>query len=363
MPAFHVLVVTTPATVAAFHDVDHALALAGSVRVIVHAEDVAVLVECYLLEVAKTVREDLEAAPVRLAAQDAALVRLSHVSAVFGVNVHALVADGPVDPAIRADDEPVHVMPRIGDVMTEAMGHNLAFISHAIAIRVPQTPEVRRDGHIDPAVMPEDAGGNACDLGVEAFRKDRALVGNAIAIGVFQPPDPFGVDGQILPVDGAVFVVIGEFTLRAAHLAGGEDIVIEGLFLIDVLHRDIVRNPQRMLANVQISDFATRGLGCINHAVRIDGHGHRVRHVQVTGPLLHLQAGCWRGRLFFVGCDNRNSKNEGDKKDQGAGSKMHECWMGAVGKAVSNALIGPIWQAGLSPIRAAKDAKKRQSEQ
>jgi hypothetical protein len=85
-----------PAGVAALGDVHEALFLAGHVGVVVHAEHVAEIVEGDLLHVAQAVREDLEAAAVRLAAQDAAFVRVNHCTPSF-----AGVTFTPLSPMLQ----------------------------------------------------------------------------------------------------------------------------------------------------------------------------------------------------------------------------------------------------------------------
>ena len=96
-----VLPVRAPAAVGSVRDVDEPLGLALMVAVVVDADQVAVLVERELLQVADAGREDLEVRAVRLGAHDRALIRIGPALAGLVGHVEADVPDLPVDPAVR----------------------------------------------------------------------------------------------------------------------------------------------------------------------------------------------------------------------------------------------------------------------
>ncbi len=68
--------------------------------------------------------------------------------------------------------------------------------------------------------MPEDASRNPRHLRIKALGKQRPLVGHAVSIAVFQPVNPLGMHGQVLPVDRAVSIVVFEAPFRLEHLPG-----------------------------------------------------------------------------------------------------------------------------------------------
>ncbi len=291
--ALHVLMAAAPAGVALIRDVNQPLALAGQVRVVVHAKHVAEVVEGDLLHIAQAAGEDLEARPVRLHAQHRALVRQVEFLPLLAGHAHALVADAPVDAPVRPQARPVHVMARVGDVHAEAVRHHLPHIRHTVVVRVLQPPEVRRAGQVNPAVMIKDARRDARDLRVKTLREDRHLVRQAVAVRVPQLVNALAVNRQVLPVNAAVLVVILETAARQAQPAGGQLALQELPLLLHRRQAHIISDPHRMLADVQIRRLAPCRRRHIDAAVFIHRAGHRVRHIQSPGPLArhHLGGG------------------------------------------------------------------------
>jgi len=277
--------------------VHEALALARLVRVVVHPDQVAHLVECRLLHIAVAAGVDLETGPVGLHPQRRALVGKHEPPTFARGDVHALVADRPVDAAVGPNHRPVHVVTRVRDVQSEAADELLALIGDAIVIDVAEPPQVGRDGGVDPAVVPEDARGDAGHLGVEALREDRDAVGRAVAVGVAQLVDALSVVGEVLPVDRAVAVVVAEPAARRAQPAGSEFPAEKlGLFL-DRSEPHVVRDPHRVLADVEVADLAPGRRRDVGVAGLVERDGRRVRHVERPRPLgrLHLGGGPARG--------------------------------------------------------------------
>jgi hypothetical protein len=288
---FLILMTAAPAGVAALGDVDEAFAFAGKVGVVVDAEHVAVVVEGDFLDVAEAVGEDFEVCAVGFAAEDAAFVGVVEVLAFLAGDVDAFVADAPVDAAIGADAGAVHVVAGVGDVHAEAVGDDFAFVGDAVVVGIAKTNEVGGDGDVNPAVVVEDAGGDAGDDAVEAFGEDGEFVGGAVVVGVAELVDAFAVNGEVLPVDGAVFVVVGKAAAREACFAGGELAFEEGFFFFDTGEGDVVGDPLGVLADVEVGDFAAGGGGDVDAALGIDGDGDGVGDVEGAGPAVEFEGG------------------------------------------------------------------------
>ena len=128
-------------TTAAFRDAPHtshtehfivnALREAGKLTVSMVAQEIAEIVERRLLGVAEAARVHLEAGAVRLHPHDAALVGEEKPPPLLRLHVRALVADAPVNPAVRSRGEAVHVVTGIGDVHAKTVGEDLALVWRA----------------------------------------------------------------------------------------------------------------------------------------------------------------------------------------------------------------------------------------
>ena len=311
-----------PARVAALGDVNETLALTGHVGVVVHAENVAEVVEGDLLHVAQAVGEDLEAAAVRFAAHDAAFVRVIPAFALLAHHVRAFVANAPVDAAIGADAWAVHVVSRVGDVHAETMRDDLPLVGDAVVIRIAQAHEIRRDGDVNPAFVIQDARRDAGDDAVKTLGKDRHLVRCAIAIGVAKLVNALAVNGEVLPVDGAVLVVIFEVTAWQPQLPGGEFTLQEGFLFFDAGQRDVVRDPRRVLADVEVRHLAPRGGRNVDATLFVRGDGHGIGHVEIAGPPVEFERGL---RLGLGGLFLSTGAGEGEKhREGGEGRFFHE---------------------------------------
>ena len=327
---FLILVAAAPAGVAELGDVDEAFAFAGEIGVIVHAEHVAVVVEGDFLDVAEAVGEDFEVGAIGLAAEDAAFVGVVPVPAFLAGDVDAFVADAPVDAAVGADAGAVHVVAGVGDVHAEAVGDDFAFVGDAVVIGVAQTDEVGGDGDIDPAVVVEDTSGDAGDDAVEAFCEGGDLVGGAVVVGVAELVNALAVNGEVFPVDGAVFVVVGEAAAREAGFAGGELAFEEGFFFFDAGEGDVVGDPLGVLADVEVGNFAAGGGGDVDAALGIDGDSDGIGDVEGAGPAVEFEGGfdgCGLGCLGFGlgGCFVSGEAWEGEERGQGDGKgAFHE---------------------------------------
>ena len=226
-----VLVLVAPAGVGALQEVHQAFAFLRLVRVIVHADDVAERVEGDLLRVADPAGEDLEAPAIRLAAEHGTLMGEEETSAFLTRDITALVADGPIDAAVRAEAQPVHVVTGVGDVPAETRRDEFLELRHPVAVGVLEAPDVGDGRDVNPAVEIEHPGGDARHGGVEAFGEDGDLIGDAIPVGVGQLVDALLMEGEVLPVHRTVLVVVLEAAATGLQFAGREFPLVESQFI------------------------------------------------------------------------------------------------------------------------------------
>ena len=287
-----ILMLITPAGIGAFQQIHQAFTLLRLVAVVVYADDVAEVVEGDLLGVADAVGVDFEVRPIGFAAQYGSAMREIELSAFLARDVAALVSHGPINAAVRAEAQAVHVMTGVGDVPTEAGRDDFLHVRYAVAIGVLEAPDVRDGGHVDPAIEIEDTRGDTRDRGVEALGEERHLVGDAVMVRVTELVDGLLVEGEILPVDRAVFVVVLQAASRRLHLPGGEFALVEGKFLRGRREADVIRDPHPMFADVEVADLSTRCRGHVGVASFVERDRSRIRYVKLARPLerLHLCA-------------------------------------------------------------------------
>ena len=154
-------------------------------------------------------------------------MRIGEAATFLADDVRALVTDRPIDASVRAEPQAVHIMARIGDVSAETGRDDFLHVRHAVAVGVLETPDVRNRGQVDPAIEIEHACGDAGDRRVEAFGEDRDLVGDAVAISIRELVNAFLIEGEILPVDRAVLVMVLQAASAGLHLPGREFALIE----------------------------------------------------------------------------------------------------------------------------------------
>ena len=269
--------------------------------------------------------KDLKPGAIRLAAHDAAFMRIIPVPPFPARHVHALVTDAPVDAAIRAETRAVQIMAGIGDMHAEAMRHDLTHISHAIIVRVFEPPEIRGDGGINPAVVIQNASRDSGDLGVKALCKNGHLIRRAVAVRVAELVDALAVNREVFPVDGAILVLILQGAPGHAQFSGGQLALQELAFFLHTGQANVIGDPHRMLANVQISDFSSRGRRHINPALFIHRAGDGIRHIQRARPAM-------KGHLG--GGDGIGNKKEKSESTHGKGDVCQ--WSGPGGQRQLN---------------------------
>ena len=281
----HVLVLIPPTRVGTLDDIDEPFALLGLVGVVVDPDDITEVIEGDLLDVADARSEDLEARPIGLRAQDRPRMRVEETLTFLAEDVRALVADRPIDATIRPEAEPMHVVTGIGDVDPEARDDEFLEVGDAVAIRILESPKVGLGGEVDPPIVIENPGRDAGPDGIESLREGGDLVGQTITIGVDQLVDAFLVDGEVLPIDAAIPIVILEATFRAAHDAGRHDALIESFLLQRGGQGHVLRDPLSVLADVEVGHLAPSGRTDVHGPLFIDGYRHGIRHVDGARPL------------------------------------------------------------------------------
>lgn len=242
--------------------------------------------------------EHLEAAAVRIGAEDAAFVREGELISFRRGHGDAFVPDCPVDFAVRPQGEAMHVVPGVGDMVAEAMGEDFALVGRAVAVGVAQLPDVGRDRGVDGALVPENASGDAGDFGLEAIGVELHGVRGAIAIGVFDTVEFLADHAKVAVVVRSVPVEIldagGVFrgTLR------GEAFPVKGELVLDTAESDVVGDPVEVLADIEVLDLAALGLGDIGPSLVIQADGDGVWHVEVARPLVEGKRSGFGGGRF-----------------------------------------------------------------
>ena len=264
------LVRIAPAAVAALDHVDPTRAVAA-VGVVVAGPQVAVVVEGQLLRIAQAGGEDLEVGAVELAAQHRTRVRV-RVGLALVFDVEAAVADREVEPPVDPQLDAVQVVAEQRDVDAIARLQDLARIGHAVAVVVPQEPQVRDAAVVQVAATRQQPGRDAVGVLVEAVGEDLRGVGHAVAVRV-------GQETQALVFD-RVALVARLALVRAHHLQA-------------LLHRargEIFVEPARVLAHVGHSGVEPEGLGYVHATALVEPEGDRVGEQRLRGPQLDLDA-------------------------------------------------------------------------
>ena len=156
-----ILMLVAPTGVGAFEEVHQAFAFLRLVAVVVHADHVAEGVKGDLLGITDAMGVDLEALAVWFAAQDGAFMWEEETATLLARDVRPFVADGPIDPAVRAEPQAMHVVAGIGDMCAETRRDDFLQVGDPVAIGVLQSPDVGDGGDVDPSVEVKHAGRDA----------------------------------------------------------------------------------------------------------------------------------------------------------------------------------------------------------
>lgn len=297
-----VLPVVAPAVVGAFGDVDEAFFLSLHVAVVVDAEEVAELVKGGLLDIAQAGGEEFEVRAIEFAANDGAGEGVGEDLAFLGGEVEALVGCRGVDAPVRSDDGAAEIMSGVGEANGEPVGEGFAGVGDPVSVGVLEFEEIGLHGGVDCVVPGGDAGGDAGDFGVEAFREGGGSVGESIGVGVFDHDDAVGEDGEIFPVDGAVFVLVADFLVTGGVLRG-EFTFEPGSLLFDGGEFEVLCDPVPELADVEVGGFASDDRSRIDSALFVDTDGDSVPEERLLGEEAEFRA--VGGLDWFAGVEGR----------------------------------------------------------
>ena len=238
--------------------------------------------------------------------------------AIGGGDVVAAVADRPVQLAVDAADQPVHVVAAEGDANAEPRQQRVDLIGPAVAVAVAQLVQVRNAGevHVRRAVLVLDrqhAGGGAVDQ-VAEVREHRRLLIDAVGVAFGQVTQPVRADlvGRGVVVDVALQHggpvgdgLVGQVVLQPVHMpAVVLDAEVLPVRLADVqVHAVVEREGDRVgherlgrddrhvdaLGVAEPVDRQLRLARCRHHAEV--GIGQREVGQRIIGPH-HAVAGC-----------------------------------------------------------------------
>ncbi len=152
----HCLVLHLPSGIAALDEINDPRRVTH-VRVVINAESIAKLIEGYLLGIPETCVHELEAGPVRLKAEGSSLVRVVVGFALVRGQRHAAVADGAVDPPVRAEGEAVEIVAGNGNTDAEAVLDYFPLVGLAVAVGIGEAVDVRDTRKVEGAVVVENA--------------------------------------------------------------------------------------------------------------------------------------------------------------------------------------------------------------
>ena len=281
-----VLVVHPPAGVATLDDI-HPTGLVAAIGVVVAREQIAEVVERQLLRIAEAEREHLQIAPIQVAPKHCPSVWPMQEFALLVHHMVAAIADAEVDPPVRPQLQPVHVVPAKGDPHPEPVGQGLLGVGLPIAVRISQLPQLR-DARIEHvAVVNQDTRPGAVGDVVESIGEDGRRVGHAIAVRVLDQPQP-------VLLLGVVVGLIPEVLAEHRHP------------LVDRLQREIIQQPVHMPPVVLDPLLLAEGLADVDLPGIVDAEHDRVGQQRLGGEELrldalgHLEAA--DGELAFLRC-------------------------------------------------------------
>ncbi len=288
-----------PAIIGALDDV-HPARLVAAIRVVVAGEEIAHVIESKRLGIAQAFREQLELRPVRLGAKHRAIVlRLDRLAALRR-HARAAVGDRPVEPAVGAHLDPVHVVPAVRDVHAEAgRDRGAARCRLTRRRRRGEFPEVRDAGEIDVPARGEHARRDAGFDEVEALSEDDGSVRHTVAVAILHEPDALGFDREILPVVVPVTVEILVLAVGFERRVARVHLSHEGPAIRHRAKRERRQQPVHVLANVRDRSAAPPRLHDISAAVFIERKRDDVLDQRLGRPEVALQAR--RDREAFAG--------------------------------------------------------------
>jgi hypothetical protein len=119
------------------------------------------------------------------------------------------------------------------------------------------------------------------------------------------------VDGEVLPVDAPVLVVVLERGVLFEALTG-DVFAEEAALVLDGGVGEILDDPVHDFADVEVGLLAAGGLGDVDRAVDIDGHGDRIAEHGLAGDQRADQAVLTRVALRGRGERGGEQREEGE---------------------------------------------------
>ena len=308
------LPIQSPTGIAALGDVDEAFPLLPQVAIVVHGEEVAVVIEGDFLRIAQAGGIDLQIRSVGVHPQDAAGVRVPKDSAFAIGDREPVVAAGEVEFPVGPHDESVQVVAIEGGVDSEPAEFRLLGVRDAIVIGVAKPLQFRiaRDPH---RVVPgQHSGDDSGDLLIETLGEELRAVGMPVVLRVIQSADAFLHRFQIVPIVHPVAVEIAEprsiflTPFRSHPSAEGVAEVSNGL-VGQVFHQ-----PFPVATDVDVHRAASRRFGDIQHALVVETQSDRIHHHRFASPQGKPQSlrghglGSGIGGPGRTGCQDRSQR-------------------------------------------------------
>src|SRR5262249_37235433 len=121
--------------------------------------------------------------------------------ALFANHRRSSITDAVIELAIRTETQAVQVMANKPDSNAVSVAERLLYISNALALRVPQEPQIRDVGEVNVPVARQHTGGNALRAAPKPARKTRGFVGAPTPASIPDQSQPFRIFG--IPADPA----------------------------------------------------------------------------------------------------------------------------------------------------------------
>ena len=162
-------------------------------------------------------------------------------------------------------------------------------------------PDVWDAGEPDIGPLGQDTGGDSAGDAIEIVGEDFGAIGSAIAIGVDDADDSFGLSGEILPIDGSVLVEVLEpaasalvdgFEERGVIGFGRSEDALEkgGAFVLGAQGKILIE-PTGQVAYIEDAGAAATGFDDISPTDRIKTDAGDVSDEGFGSPDRQLESG------------------------------------------------------------------------
>lgn len=245
---------------------------------------VAEAVEGDLFRIAQPAVHDFEVAAVRLHAENRPAIRIVEVPPFARLQIVAAIADGEIDPPVRAEGESVEIVTAQTHADPEPFLERFPLVGDAVPGGVLQHPDVRDAGEIYPSECRHHPGGGAVERVVEAVGENLRVIGFAVAIAILEPAELLGVLGEICHRSDLRVFFIHRQTF------GGRS------------ERDLVAQPVAVAAVVLDAAVEPMGLGDIEPVLSVEGNRGGILDIRLAGEdgADHVLGKADRGQQRFV---------------------------------------------------------------